>query len=535
MLFLVASAAIILPLLLLVVLRMPAKYGMTISASIVAALALTVWAVPDIVAAASALQGVHRAVSILWILFGAIVLLKVLLYSGAMHRIKAGFGTISLDMRVQAVLIGVAFVALLEGLTGFGAPITIAAPLLVALGFRPIAAVIIGLIGDSVPVVFGAAGTPVIIGLSNVPGYTDPAFASDITRMVTMIDFVVALLLPLIVVTVVVKVFGENKHARSSAEIREVAPWALMIGLVYATTAVAATFVFSAELISIVAGLVTLVVATITAHRNVLLHPDLAWRTHEEDTLDEHEVIRDMSLTRAWLPYILVILALAVTRLVPWVNDVVRQYADASWTSILGVSEISSTWELLYSPGTIMAVVAILIALSYRLRSGDVVRAGRETGGIVLTATAALLPALVMLQIFANSGINDSGFLSMPAYIATGLANIFGGVWVVVAPVLGALGAFIAGSSTVSALTMAEIQYAVAQTSGMSTTLVLAQQLSGSGAGNMIAVHNIVAASAVVGIYHQEGNIIRRLLPVVAVYILLSLAGVALVALFGLV
>lgn len=508
---------------------------MTISAIVVTALALTVWAVPDIVAVASALQGMHRAISILWILFGAIVLLKVLLYSGAMHRIKSGFGTISPDMRVQAVLIGVAFVALLEGLTGFGAPITIAAPLLVALGFRPIAAVVIGLIGDSVPVVFGAAGTPVIIGLSNVPGYDDPGFASDITRMVTMIDFVVALALPLIVVTVVVKFFGENKHARSAVEIREVAPWALMVGLVYATTAFAATFVFSPELISIVAGLVTLIIATITAHRNVLLHPDLAWRTHEEDNEGADEVVRDMSLPRAWLPYVVVIIALALTRLVPWVNENIRQFADISWTSILGISEINSSWELLYSPGTIMAVVAILVALLYRLQSSDLLRAGRETVSIVLTATAALLPALVMLQVFANSGINESDALSMPAYIATGLANVFGGVWVLVAPVLGALGAFIAGSSTVSALTMAEIQYSVAQTSGMSTTLVLAQQLSGSAAGNMIAVHNIVAASAVVGIYHQEGNIIRRLLPVVGVYIALSLVGVALVTLLGLV
>ncbi|PID31655.1 lactate permease [Candidatus Saccharibacteria bacterium] len=535
MLLAAALSAIVLPLVLLVVFRMPAKYGMSISALVVAGFAYGIWQMPDIVLAASALQGMHRAATIVWILLGAILLLKVLEASGAMHRIKSGFETISPDMRVQAVLVGVVFVALLEGLTGFGAPVTIAAPLLVALGFRPIAAIVIGLIGDSVPVVFGAVGTPVVIGLSNVPGSDDPAMLQSVARTVTMLDFAVAMLLPLIAVTVLVKMFGEHKQERSIREIRQVAPWALMVGLAYALSALTASYVVSPELISIIAGLITLVVAITSAHRNWLLDRTIAWRTHHEEVTVRGEAIRPMSLAMAWLPYGLVIVGLIMTRLVPAAQSAVLAAGDASWRAILGIESIASQWSILYSPGTVMLLAAIIAALVYRLSIATVREVLVGTGGVVVAVSAALIPTLIMLQMFANSAHNTANLVAMPAFIAEQLAAVFAGAWVLVAPVVGALGAFIAGSSTVSALTMAGIQYAVALSSGMPTDLVLAQQLSGSAAGNMIAIHNIIGASAVVGIYHQEGNIIRRLLPVVGVYIAIGVVAACLLLSVGLV
>lgn len=534
MYILAAFSAIVMPLLLLAVFRMPAKYGMSISALVVIGLASILWSMDDIAIVASALQGMHRALSIVWILFGAILLLKVLQYSGGLHRIKAGFQTISPDMRVQAVVVGVVFVALLEGLTGFGAPIAIAAPLLVALGFRPIAAVIVGLVGDSVPVVFGAVGTPVVIGLSNVPGTDNPDVLVSIAQTVTKIDFVIAMLLPLIVVVIVVKMFGENKHQRNLQEVFEVAPWALTVGAVYAVSAALLAYAFGPELISIIAGIITLLYATLTAHHNILLHKDLDWRTHLTDEQDD-EVVREISLLRAWTPYLIVIAGLAVTRLIQSVQDKVRAAVDAGWQNILGVESISSSWELLYSPGSIMAASALLVMAFGGMRLREINESVVSTLQIVKTASLALFPALIMLQVFANSGLNSAGLASMPEYIAVSLANVFSPIWIIVAPVLGALGAFIAGSSTVSALTMAEIQYSVAQAAGISTELVLAQQLSGSAAGNMIAVHNIVAASAVVAVYHQEGHIIRRLIPVVALYIGTTVITVLFLQLIGIV
>jgi lactate permease len=534
MLFLVASAAIILPLVLLAGLKLPAKYGMPISMIVVAVLALTVWGMEPLATIASGLQGIHRTISILWILFGAILLLKVLQVIGAMQRIKRGFEAISPDMRVQAVLIGVTFVAVLEGLTGFGAPMTIAAPLLLALGFRPVAAIVIALIGDTAPVVFGAVGTPVVIGLSNVPSFGEPDFFMSISRAVTTVDFAVAVLLPLIAVTTLVKFFGENKHSRSMREVWEVAPWALMVGLMYALSAFAAAFFMSPELIAVAAGVMALVFATITARYNILLAADLDWRTHVDKTKLAVSGVRDIPLFAAWAPYMFVIVGLVATRLVPPVREAALSHLDASWSSILGYANISSQWQFLYSPGTIMVLAALFAAGVFVASRAELATATKSTGSIVVSASLALFPALIMVQVFTNSGINTSDLAAMPIYIASQMASVFQGGWLAAAPVLGALGAFIAGSSTVSALTMAEIQYSVAKAASLSPQLVLAGQLSGSAAGNMIAVHNIIAASAVVGIYHQEGKIIRRMLPIVAIYLALSIASAFVISAFGL-
>lgn len=532
MLLLVAMSAIIIPLLLLVVFRMPARYGMTIAALSVLSLATIVWQMDSLAIGASILQGIHRALTILWILLGAILLLNTLKVTGSMERIKSGFYTISRDMRVQVVLIGLLFVSLLEGLAGFGAPVAIAAPLLVSLGFRPMAAIVLTLIGDTIAVAFGAVGTPVMVGLSNVPVYAEPGFVSAIAQTITRIDVLIALLLPVVMVATLVFGFGEDKKSRSWREVGEVLPWALLIGGTYALSSVIFSLLLTPEFVSIASASLTLLVAMITAHRNILLSSDASWRTHRVAS-EKTTTSQRMPLLIAWLPYLFVIAALVATRLVPHVSQLVSSL-DLSWRQILGYENISSVWLILASPGTILAAAAIL-AFIIRPTSGlKSARSLKETGRMIGISAMALIPTLIMVQIFINSGINSSELASMPEYIARSLAIIFGVNWLLVAPLLGMLGAFITGSSTVSTLTMSPIQYSIALDAGLPTNLVLAQQVSGAAAGNMVAVHNIVAASTVVGIHHQEGHVIRRVAPAVAIYLALGVVGTLTVYYLGL-
>ena len=164
------TAAALTPLLsvlvLLVALRLPAAKAMPLSLIITAAVAVFVWQVPARYVVAAALEGLWIAASILWIVFGAILLLKTLTASGAMDVIRAGFTRITPDPRVQVVIIAWLFGAFLEGVAGFGTPAAITAPLLVALGLSPMAAVVLALIANSSPVSFGAVGTPIVIGLA---------------------------------------------------------------------------------------------------------------------------------------------------------------------------------------------------------------------------------------------------------------------------------------------------------------------------------------------------------------------------------
>jgi len=137
-----------------------------------------------------------------------------------------------------------------------------------------------------------------------------------------------------------------------------------------------------------------------------------------------------------------------------------------------------------------------------------------------------------MVRIYINSGMNDLAIASMPISLAQWVSSNVGEIWPMFAPVIGALGAFIAGSNTVSNLMFTQFQFSVAESLGMTTALIVALQAVGAAAGNMIAIHNVVAASATVGLIGQEGAVLRRtLLPLVYYLGVLGVLGLFLVKL----
>lgn len=150
---------------LLVGLRWPAKRAMPIVYLIAVVIALFAWQVSFARVAASTIQGLFITFDILFIIFGAILLLNTLKHSGAVTVIRNGFTTISTDRRIQVVIIAWLFGSFIEGASGFGTPAAIAAPLMVALGFPAMAAVMIGMMIQSTPVTFGAVGTPILVGV----------------------------------------------------------------------------------------------------------------------------------------------------------------------------------------------------------------------------------------------------------------------------------------------------------------------------------------------------------------------------------
>ena len=120
---------------------------------------------PAQVAAAST-NGLIVAASLLYIVFGAILLLNTLEESSAIRTIRQAFTNITPDRRIQVIIIAWLFGSFIEGAAGFGTPAAVAVPLLVALGFPAMAAVMSGMIIQSTPVSFGAVGTPILVGVN---------------------------------------------------------------------------------------------------------------------------------------------------------------------------------------------------------------------------------------------------------------------------------------------------------------------------------------------------------------------------------
>ncbi len=524
----VALLAILVPLVLLVGFRLPARVGMPVAMTVVALSGFALWGMSGLVIAASALQGAHRTLSILWILFGAITFLFMMQRSGLLHRITDGFYAISKDMRVLAVLVAFAFVSIIEGVSGFGAPAIIAVPLLMSLGFRPITSVVLALAGDSVATSFGAVGTPLLIGLGNVPSI-NPVMVG---QTITVVDFLTALFVPMLVVGLAVLSNYPSSVRSWWGVVRETLPWALSVGAVYALSALIVSHLLGPEFVSVISGAATLIYGTISAKKSWLLG-DTEWQEYGADKRvlrpKKHE---KFPLWLAWLPYGLVIGGLLLQRTIPPLRSWLAEHLNLSWNHILSFDSIQSSWQFLLSPGTLLAVVALGFVLYFHRQISLVPHITLPALRKISISAAALFPTLIMVQIFVNSGINNSGLPSMPHYIADVLAALVGPFWLAVAPLLGMMAAFITGSSTVSTLTMSPIQLEAALDIGLNQNLVMAAQVSGSNAGNIIAVHNVVAATTIAELHHQEGHVIRKLVPAAAAYMAVILISLFVVSRF---
>ncbi len=514
--------------LLLVGFRMPAKKAMPIVYVITSLVAIFVWDVSFNRVLASSIQGLLITVAVLWIIFGAILLLNTLKHSGAIMVIRKGFNNISPDRRVQVIIIAWLFGSFIEGASGFGTPAAIAAPLMVAIGFPAMAAVMIGMMIQSTPVSFGAVGTPILIGVNKgldsegigaqllEMGSSWDVYLQAVTSEVAIVHATVGTLIPLFMIIMMTRFFGKN---RSWTEGLSILPFAIFGGLAF-TIPYALTGIFlGAEFPSIIGALVGLPLVTIAAKKGFLIPknswdfaPREEWPVHWvskfEVKLDTMSQKVDMSLTKAWIPYVLVAAILVLTR----VSDEVKAFTKSvviPFKDILGEG-LGYSIVPLYLPGGILVFVVLITFFFHRMSIKEMSAAFSESSKVMLGAGFVLMFTIPLVRILINSGVNGADLASMPVVMANWVGTAVGDIYPLFAPMIGALGAFIAGSNTVSNMMLSQFQFGVAETLGLSTAFMVALQAVGAAAGNMIAIHNVVAASATVGLLGQEGETLRR-------------------------
>ncbi|MCC5451931.1 L-lactate permease [Rheinheimera sp. UJ51] len=486
---------------LLVLFRLPAKQAMPLSLLLSALLAYSVWQMPLQQLSAAVLEGLVIAATIIWIIFGAILLLNVLKRSGALEVIKKGFSQISADKRVQLIIIAWLFGSFLEGAAGFGTPAAIAAPLLVALGFPPLAAVVLALIADSSAVSFGAVGTPVLVGIAQgVPG-TSSSELQQIALIAISIDIMVASWLPLLMCVLYTRFFSTPASWRAGFVM---APFALFSGLAFTVPAYWVAWAFGPEFPSVLGALVGLALVCTAAKYRFLLPSVLA----NSSVATEPSIAPTLSLWRAWLPYLMVALLLVLSRVpaLPFKSGL--QQVSWQWQGIIG-SSLNVSVAPLYLPGTIFVITAILACFMLAAPRQTLHHAFKDSSKMLLPSVIALAAAVPMVRIFLHSDLNDAGLPAMPMALAQLAAGSLAESWLWLAPFVGALGSFIAGSATFSNLMFGSFQHAMAIEADVSSQLVLALQMLGANAGNMICVVNVVAAASVVNLNGREGEIIR--------------------------
>ncbi|CAM2917162.1 L-lactate permease [Vibrio rarus] len=552
LLALVAFSPIVVAAILLVGLNWPAKKAMPVAFALTVAIALLCWDMSANRVIASIFQGLGITVSVLWIVFGAIFLLNTLKHTGAITVIRNGFTDISCDRRIQAIIIAWCFGSFIEGASGFGTPAAIAAPLLVAIGFPALAAVLMGMMIQSTPVSFGAVGTPIIVGVNRgldthnisesllVNGSTWEAYLQQITSSVAIIHAIVGTLIPVLMAVMLTRFFGKN---RSWKEGLDILPFAVFAGLAF-TLPYALTGVFlGPEFPSLIGGMIGLAIV-VTAAKKGFLVPKKPWDFDSEDKwpaewlgslkidLKEKTTGTPMSLAKAWAPYVMLAVILVASRVSPEFKGML-QSVSLSFANILGEVGISTSIQPLYLPGGILVFVALLAVL---LQSGGMKalsNAFGESSKTLIGAGFVLLFTIPMVRIFINSGINGADLASMPVTTANFASALVGGAFPMLSATIGALGAFIAGSNTVSNMMFSQFQFEVAQTLNISTVIMVALQAIGAAAGNMIAIHNVVAASATVGLLGREGAVLRKTI-IPTIYYLIMTGIIGMLIIYGL-
>ncbi|MEO1874260.1 MAG: L-lactate permease [Cobetia sp.] len=545
LLALLAFVPLLLAGVLLIGFRMAARLAMPIVFVVTALIALLAWDMTFSRVLASSLQGLILTVAILWIIFGALLLLNTLKHSGGIAAIRNGFSGISPDRRVQAIIVAWLFGCFIEGASGFGTPAAVAAPLMVALGFPALAAVVVGMMVQSTPVSFGAVGTPIVVGVSGgldkagvsetlaANGSSWDAYFQLVTSEVAITHGIIGICMPLIMVAVMVRFFGANRSWREGLE---VAPFALFAGVCFVVPYVLAGMLLGPEFPSMIGAMVGLAIVVPAARKGFLL-PRRTWDFPNADswpaewigkldmTLEPVEGRKPLSVGMGWLPYVLLAVLLVMSRIIAPIKEALTSWSFG-WSGILGEADISGSLQPLYLPGGILVVVVLLTIVLHRMRMRDVSAAVNESSRTILGAGFVLLFTIPMVRILINSGVNEADLVSMPVAMAQFIADSVGDIYPLFAPSVGALGAFIAGSNTVSNLMLADFQFNVAQALGISSAMMVALQAVGAAAGNMIAIHNVVAASATVGLLGREGVTLRKtILPTLYYVIFAGIIG----------
>ncbi|ELL0574405.1 L-lactate permease [Vibrio fluvialis] len=548
LLALVAFSPIVVAAILLVGLNWPAKKAMPVAFALTVVIALTFWDMTANRVLASVLQGLGITVTVLWIVFGAIFLLNTLKYTGAITVIRNGFTNISPDRRIQAIIIAWCFGSFIEGASGFGTPAAIAAPLLVAIGFPALAAVLMGMMIQSTPVSFGAVGTPILVGVNKgldthnitealvAHGSNWDAYLQQITASVALIHASVGTLMPVLMAMMLTRFFGKN---RSWTEGLSILPFALFAGLAFTVPYALTGVLLGPEFPSLVGGLFGLTIV-VTAAKKGFLVPKQSWDFRPENEwpaewlgslkmeLDDIKG-KPMGLTLAWLPYVLLAVILVLSRVSADFKGLLLS-VNLAFNNILGEVGVSASIAPLYLPGGILVFVALLAVLLQARSLKPMGQALGESTKTLIGAGFVLVFTIPMVRIFINSGVNMSDLASMPVTTANFAAGLVGSAFPALSATVGALGAFIAGSNTVSNMMFSQFQFEVAQTLSVSSVIVIALQAVGAAAGNMIAIHNVVAASATVGLLGREGATLRKtIIPTFYYLVVTGLIGLAVI------
>lgn len=531
MLILFALLPIVCALILLSVFKVSPGRALPLAWIVTLVVALAVWHMPGSTVAAASLSGVLKALDIILIIFGAVLLLNVMRSSGALNAINSTFSVISHDRRIQVIVIAWLFGGFIEGTSGFGAASVLAAPLLCGLGFPAVSSLAVTLICNTLPVPFGAAGLPVMTAVATVSGkisslgMSEEEFVRALLDKLTAVSGLSGIFIPLTAIIVMIVLSKKERKWRS---IIEIIPLALFSGAAYIIPWRLTALYIGPELPSVIGAIVGLPVVMLAVRYRFLV-PGYCWDFPDDEKNAAVAGKSDapaMPALKAWMPYIVLASSLLILR-VPFLPF--KAWLSAFSLHIPGLFAVpgsSLDWKILNNPGVIpFCLIASGFAVMWKIPLKEHLKLYLSAEKQIRMAAIAIAASVAMIQIMVFSADNPAGLPGMLGCVAQGAADMMGRAFVAGSPFIGIFGTFFSGSCTVSNILFSVLQFDTAHLLKSDEILVLALQNIGGGLGSMLRISGIIAACAAVNATGKEGKLL--LLDCIPAFILALLAFLA--------
>jgi len=494
---LVASLPIFVLLGLLAAFHVRAQYAALAGLTVSLLVAIGVYKMPASLALTAALNGAaYGLFPIGWIVLAAIFAYDISVATGKFEILKRSIATLADDRRIQVLLIAFSFGAFIEGAAGFGTPVAISAAMLIGLGFKPLQAAGLALIGNTAPVAFGALGTPLI------------ALARVTELPLESLSMMVGRQLPLFSVIVPFWLIWAMAGWRNMLEVW---PACLTAGLSFAIMQFVVSNYHGPWLVDVISAIVS-IVALVALLR--FWRPKKTWRFSDEPTTSIEQAPSKRESFTAWLPWMIVSLMVFVWG-VPQVRKQLNAWSEFKFEVpglhlnvvrdlpvVAAPTAEKAIYELNWLSATGTALIlacllsGVLLGVSPKRLAALFIGTFRRTAVSLVTISAML--ALGYTTRF--SGLDASMGL---AFASTGFLFPF------FSPLLGWLGVALTGSDTSSNVLFGNLQQITAERLGFSPILAAAANSSGGVMGKMIDAQSIVVAAVATGQHGQEGTILR--------------------------
>ncbi len=474
------------PIGLLLTLLIGARWSAAAAGSAAAALAIvlsmTVFGAPSLSGLTGPfLEALFQSATILWIIFPALCIHEFQVRTGATELFGRALAGLSDDPRIVALLIAWFFACFLEGAAGFGTPIALAAPLLVAAGFSPPAALLLAVAGCAVAVPFGAIGTPMVPLLAET-GLDPAALSLAVALLNGSVGWIIALML--------VRIAAADRGLRAGSAML----WAGAAAILFFTISALLAWATGPELPTLGAAILGGAVFVAAVRRRKRLEAA------------EIRTPPGPELLRAALPYLIVAGLILATRMIPPLTALLRDL-DIGWRLD---GDYQGTVAPLYHPGTMLMLAFLSAGVFVRGGLASLPSAARGAARRLPRVAIALVAVLTLARTMVHAGMIEE--------LAVATATTIGSALPLVSPLLGLLGGFVTGSGTASNILLSGFQASAAERAGIPPMLAAAGQAVGAAAGNLVAPHNIVAGAATVGLLGREGEILRRTMPIALAY-----------------